>query len=529
MNFGASVMKNKSKKPGSGGMPTGSSLGSSMSGRPGSAQYAQMQQLQMQQQQAQMQIQQMQQMQQQQNSAAVLNQEQLKFCRIVMNELFDQKHSAFVYPFYEPVDWVALEIPDYPKIIRRPMDLSTMSRKLEHGKYNSATAFENDFKLLINNCFTFNGPASPVNQMGDKLRILFYEKWRELPQYVDPMMGGGGWGGPSGGYGDGFGYQDEDDNGMDYDQINMMQKQLELLTGNLEMMRNKARMKQQHRTSMGGSMSGMSGMPYAGSPPLYGAPSQILPPPQIPIPIAKPPVRAPPVPAAPRVRPPPKRKLSESYIPPAAAPAAPKPRTTKNSKAVGGAAADRSDRDYTPPARGGNTSDYEEEEGEAAITFDMKRELAEKIQEYTEGSRLDRVVEIIRNSAPNLIGGADNQEIELDIDQLDQRTLLKLYEYVVKPIGKGRQLKPKKNKPKGRNRGVDEVAEEERINALQATLDAMEGTAGVPGLPNLPQMPAAPPVAVELPVQAQQGGRGDVASSSSEEDEDGDPSDSESE
>lgn len=80
----------------------------------------------------------------------------------------------------------------------------------------------------------------------------------------------------------------------------------------------------------------------------------------------------------------------------------------------------------------------------AVVTFDMKKELAEKIQEF-DGNKLDKVVEIIRNSAPELLGD-DNKEIELDIDMLDQRTLLKLYEYVVHPVGKGRQLKQKKNK-----------------------------------------------------------------------------------
>jgi bromodomain-containing factor 1 len=167
-----------------------------------------------------------------------------------------------------------------------------------------------------------------------------------------------------------------------------------------------------------------------------------------------------------------------------------------------------------------------------SVTFDMKRELAEKIQEF-DGPKLDKVVEIIRNSAPELLAD-ENKEIELDIDMLDQRTLLKLYEFAVHPVGKGRQLKPKKNKPKGRNRGVDEVAEEERINLLQAQLDAMEGGAQVPpgglnastgsnaGLAG-PPMDGEPSAA-----GGQQGGRGDVASSSSEE-EDEDASESESE
>lgn len=32
-----------------------------------------------------------------------LNNEQLKFCKEIIKELFKKQHSAFAYPFYEPV------------------------------------------------------------------------------------------------------------------------------------------------------------------------------------------------------------------------------------------------------------------------------------------------------------------------------------------------------------------------------------------------------------------------------------------
>jgi hypothetical protein len=38
-------------------------------------------------------------------------------------------------PFLEPVDWKALGIPDYPTIIKNPMDLGTISKKLKENKY----------------------------------------------------------------------------------------------------------------------------------------------------------------------------------------------------------------------------------------------------------------------------------------------------------------------------------------------------------------------------------------------------------
>jgi hypothetical protein len=38
-------------------------------------------------------------------------------------------------PFREPVDWKALGLLDYPSIITRPMDLSTVKKKMSSKSY----------------------------------------------------------------------------------------------------------------------------------------------------------------------------------------------------------------------------------------------------------------------------------------------------------------------------------------------------------------------------------------------------------
>lgn len=71
------------------------------------------------------------------------------------------------------------------------------------------------------------------------------------------------------------------------------------------------------------------------------------------------------------------------------------------------------------------------QESTSLVSFDMKRELANKITNC-EGQQLEEAINIIRESAPKLLGEDENQEIELDIDLLDDNTLLKLYNYVVR-------------------------------------------------------------------------------------------------
>lgn len=74
-----------------------------------------------------------------------------------------------------------LDIPSYPKIIKRPMDLSTMRKKLDGGEYPNAEKFYDDFKLMIRNCLTFNPIGTPVNIAGQELQRIFDEKWKNLP------------------------------------------------------------------------------------------------------------------------------------------------------------------------------------------------------------------------------------------------------------------------------------------------------------------------------------------------------------
>ena len=78
-----------------------------------------------------------------------------------------------------------LDIPTYFKVIKKPMDMSTMRKKLEAGEYPNASKFFDDFKLMIRNCFTFNPAGTPVNQAGIELQRLFDEKWKNLPALRD--------------------------------------------------------------------------------------------------------------------------------------------------------------------------------------------------------------------------------------------------------------------------------------------------------------------------------------------------------
>ena len=51
-------------------------------------------------------------------------------------------------PFREPLDWKALGLHDYPKIVKKPMDLGTVKKKLEKGVYSGIEAVATDIRLV---------------------------------------------------------------------------------------------------------------------------------------------------------------------------------------------------------------------------------------------------------------------------------------------------------------------------------------------------------------------------------------------
>lgn len=89
--------------------------------------------------------------------------------------------------FLKPVDIVALNIPQYPDIVKQPMDLGTMERKLKDNAYASVAEFVGDFELIVNNAITFNGPAHPVATTAQTMEAYFRKQMETLPRADAPV------------------------------------------------------------------------------------------------------------------------------------------------------------------------------------------------------------------------------------------------------------------------------------------------------------------------------------------------------
>ncbi|KAM5259572.1 LOW QUALITY PROTEIN: bromodomain-containing protein 3 [Hipposideros larvatus] len=107
--------------------------------------------------------------------------EHLRHCESILKEMLSKKHAAYAWPFYKPVDAEALELHDYHDIIKHPMDLSTVKKKMDSREYPDAQGFAADIRLMFSNCYKYNPPDHEVVAMARKLQDVFEMRFAKMP------------------------------------------------------------------------------------------------------------------------------------------------------------------------------------------------------------------------------------------------------------------------------------------------------------------------------------------------------------
>ncbi|XP_039590746.1 bromodomain testis-specific protein [Polypterus senegalus] len=129
--------------------------------------------------------------QQHQTSKKTKLSNQMKYCNGIIKEMFTRKHAAYAWPFYKPVDAQSLGLHDYHEIIKHPMDLGTMKKKMDDRKYKDAQEFAADFRLMFMNCYKYNPPDHEVVAMARKLQDIFEMRFAKMPdeliESVNPL------------------------------------------------------------------------------------------------------------------------------------------------------------------------------------------------------------------------------------------------------------------------------------------------------------------------------------------------------
>ncbi|XP_043266321.1 bromodomain adjacent to zinc finger domain protein 2B isoform X3 [Colletes gigas] len=102
-------------------------------------------------------------------------QRELAPCKMLLEQLEQQDEA---WPFLLPVN--TKQFPTYKKIIKTPMDLSTIKKKLQDSVYKSREEFCADVRQMFINCEVFNEDDSPVGKAGHGMRSFFEMRWTEI-------------------------------------------------------------------------------------------------------------------------------------------------------------------------------------------------------------------------------------------------------------------------------------------------------------------------------------------------------------
>ncbi|CAD7697813.1 unnamed protein product [Ostreobium quekettii] len=106
-----------------------------------------------------------------------------KKCETILNNI---KRHRLAGPFLRPVDPIRSGVPDYYEVIKNPMDLGTVGKRLEmrgggrrgaERGYASPLEFRDDMRLVWANCREYNPPGDDCRKLGDQLSQLWEARW----------------------------------------------------------------------------------------------------------------------------------------------------------------------------------------------------------------------------------------------------------------------------------------------------------------------------------------------------------------
>jgi Bromodomain/TAZ zinc finger len=100
-----------------------------------------------------------------------------KHCLPVVQDLVE---DPFGWVFKDPVDPVALGLPDYFDVVKKPMHLDLVTTKLEEKSYESLESFQKDCSLVFENSILYNGESSEVGQLALTMLSTFAKMYEAM-------------------------------------------------------------------------------------------------------------------------------------------------------------------------------------------------------------------------------------------------------------------------------------------------------------------------------------------------------------
>ncbi|CAM0881896.1 unnamed protein product [Alopecurus aequalis] len=105
----------------------------------------------------------------------------LEHVRMLLDKLLQHEDG---WVFAKPVDPLSLGLCDYYSDIPDPMDLGTVSRRLEGGRYTNLHSFARDVRLTFSNAMAYNDKGDDVYESAAELSAIFESGWASIHQVL---------------------------------------------------------------------------------------------------------------------------------------------------------------------------------------------------------------------------------------------------------------------------------------------------------------------------------------------------------
>jgi len=88
--------------------------------------------------------------------------------------------NPFGWVFRDAVDPVVFGLPDYFEVVKNPMHLLLVKKKLQNAVYTDMASFERDVKLVFENAIMYNGEDSEVGQLALQMMSNFTDEFQKV-------------------------------------------------------------------------------------------------------------------------------------------------------------------------------------------------------------------------------------------------------------------------------------------------------------------------------------------------------------
>ncbi|CAG5050459.1 unnamed protein product [Parnassius apollo] len=89
------------------------------------------------------------------------------------------------WPFVKPVN--KKQVKDYYNVIKKPIDMETMGKKIQAHKYHSREDFLKDVQLLVDNCRAYNGINSQFTRQAETILKVTREALEQFGEHVSQL------------------------------------------------------------------------------------------------------------------------------------------------------------------------------------------------------------------------------------------------------------------------------------------------------------------------------------------------------